>query len=120
MAARSKEQFDSNLVSVPLPFKAEGIERYATSIYHVSHKRQETASPIETLTAYRDGDKEYLMAAYTCTPVVRINLNGQTDTGELVGRYVPHAHSSEEVFGVSGLVFGQGDTPDTKHQTPDT
>jgi hypothetical protein len=75
VAARSKEQFDSNLVSVPLPFKAEGIERYATSIYHVSHKRQETASPIETLTTYRDGDTTYLMAAYTCTPVVRINLD---------------------------------------------
>lgn len=74
VAARSSEQFDSNLISVPLPFKAEGVERYATSIYHVSHKRQETASPIETLTVYRDGDKEYLMAAYTCTPVVRINL----------------------------------------------
>lgn len=75
VAARSKEQFDSNLVSVPLPLRADGIERYATSIYHVSHKRIETASPIETLTTYRDGDKQYLMAAYTCTPVVRINLD---------------------------------------------
>jgi hypothetical protein len=51
------------------------VEKYATSIYHVSHKRQETASPIQTLTVYQDGDKEYLMAAYVCTPVVRINLD---------------------------------------------
>lgn len=73
-AAISADAFRSNLVSVPVPFKADGVERYATSIYHISHKKQETASPIQTLTTYRDGDKEYLMAAYICTPVVRFNL----------------------------------------------
>ena len=36
------------------------------------------------------------LAALLRQPVVRINLNGQTDTGELVGRYVPHAHSEED------------------------
>jgi hypothetical protein len=71
--ALSTEQFNSNLVSVPVPFGG-AVERYATSIYHVSHRRQETASPIQTLTIYRDGETEYLMAAYICTPVVRFNL----------------------------------------------
>src|SRR5690606_16542325 len=28
-------------------------------------------------------------------PVVRINLNGQTDTGELIGRFVPRAEDDE-------------------------
>jgi len=74
-AALSKTGFSSNLVSVPVPFNANGVEKFATSIYHVSHKRQETASPIQTLTVYRDGDQDYLMAAYVCTPVVRIKLN---------------------------------------------
>lgn len=87
-ASLSKEQFSSNLVSVPVPFKADGVERFATAIYHVSHKRQETASPIQTLTVYQDGDREYLMAAYVCTPVVRINLEdlkpNQTVTGTTV------------------------------------
>jgi hypothetical protein len=36
------------------------------------------------------------LAALLRQPVVRINLNGQTDTGELVGRYVPYAHSEDE------------------------
>jgi hypothetical protein len=88
VAALSKEQFNSNLVSVPVPFKVDGVERFATSIYHVSHKRQETASPIQTLTVYRDGDRQYLMAAYVCTPVVRFNLEdlkpGQVVTGTTV------------------------------------
>lgn len=81
----STDAFKSNLVSVPVPFQAEGVQRLATSIYHVSHKKQETASPIQTLTSYRDGDKEYLMAAYVCTPLVRFNLAdlkpGQETTG---------------------------------------
>jgi len=35
------------------------------------------------------------LAALLNQPVVRINLNGQTDTGELVGRFVPSAMDSE-------------------------
>jgi hypothetical protein len=85
VAALSTEQFNSNLISVLVPLKADSVERYATSIYHVSHKKQETASPIQTLTIYRDGPKEYLMAAYVCTPVVRFNLEdlkpGEVATG---------------------------------------
>jgi hypothetical protein len=88
VGALSSEQFNSNLVSIPVPFNTGGVERYATSIYHVSHKRQETASPIETLAVYRDADKEYLMAAYVCTPVVRFNLDdlkaGETVKGTTV------------------------------------
>lgn len=81
----SAEQFKSNLVSVPVPFTSTGVERFATSIYHVSHKRQETASPIETLTVYRDGDREYLMAAYVCTPVVRFNLDDLKPNATVTG-----------------------------------
>ena len=87
-AALSKEQFSSNLVSVPVPFKAEGVQRFATSIYHISHKRQETASPIQTLTVYKDGDREYLMAAYVCTPVVRFNLEDLKPNQEVTGATV--------------------------------
>jgi MoxR-like ATPase len=36
------------------------------------------------------------LAALLRQPVVRINLNGQTDTGELVGRYVPYAHQEHD------------------------
>lgn len=86
--ALSTEQFNSNLVSIPVPFRSEGVEKYATSIYHVSHKKQETASPIQTLTVYRDGDKEYLMAAYICTPVVRFNLEDLKPNAVVTGTTV--------------------------------
>jgi hypothetical protein len=95
-AALSKEQFSSNLVSVPVPFKADGVERFATSIYHISHKKQETASPIQTLTTYRDGDKEYLMAAYVCTPVVRFNLEDLKANQEVTGATVAELGSGNK------------------------
>lgn len=88
VSALATDQFNSNLVSVPVPFSQAGVERYATSIFHVSHKKMETASPIQTLTVYRDADKEYLIAAYVCTPIVRFNLDelkaGQPVTGTTV------------------------------------
>lgn len=73
--ALSSEAFSSNLHSLPLPLGSGDADRFATSIYHVSHKRQETASPIQTLTLYRDAaGQPLLVAAYVCTPVVRIRL----------------------------------------------
>ena len=38
-------------------------------------------------------------------PVVRINLNGQTDTGELVGRYVPQHMSADLPVNLQEIVF---------------
>jgi MoxR-like ATPase len=55
-------------------------------------------------------------------PVVRINLNGQTDTGELVGRYVPHAQSEEtrsQESGVRSQGSGAGTLPESS-LTPDS
>jgi len=59
VGALSGDAFKSNLVSVPVPFKADGgVDAYATSIYHISHKKQETASPIATRTIHPDGAKK--------------------------------------------------------------
>lgn len=87
--ALSTEQFSSNLHSLPLPLGTREAERFATSIYHVSHGKQETASPIQTLTLYRDASNNpILVAAYVCTPLVRIKLEdlkpGATVTGVTV------------------------------------
>jgi hypothetical protein len=119
VAALSNEQFNSNLVSVPVPFNAGGVERYATSIYHVSHHRQETASPIQTLTVCRDGDREYLMGAYVCTPVVRFNLEelkpGQVVKGTTVAELgsgnrpmdmVAYGKDGQQALLLNNSVFG--------------
>ncbi len=74
VAGLSNEEFASRLRVIAFPFSKEeppaGIE-----IYHGSHGRFETNAPIRTFTFYRGADNEdYLLAAYTCTPLVRIPL----------------------------------------------
>lgn len=71
LAGLSNEEFSSRLISVPFPFTdqpdAAGIE-----IYHGAHGRFETNSPVRTFVAYKIGSEPYLMAAYTCTPLVKV------------------------------------------------
>jgi hypothetical protein len=74
VAGLSNEEFASNLRSIPFPFtKAEagtGIE-----IYHGSHGRFETKSPIRTFALYTSGKEPQVLAAYTCTPLVRFPVS---------------------------------------------
>jgi hypothetical protein len=71
VAGLSNEEFASTLRAVPFPFqqadKGAGIE-----IYHGSHGKFETASPIRTFTVFDISGQANLLAAYTCTPLVRI------------------------------------------------
>ena len=71
VAGLSNEDFASRLITMPFPFSgpvnAAGIE-----IYHGAHGRFETNSPVRTFVAYKIGAEPYLMAAYQCTPLVKI------------------------------------------------
>jgi hypothetical protein len=73
VAGLSNEEFSSNLRTIPFPFhaasKGAGIE-----IFHGSHKRYETNSPIRTFVPYTIGNEKYIVAAYTCTPLVKIPI----------------------------------------------
>jgi hypothetical protein len=71
VAGLSNEEFSSVLRAIPFPFdafqKGTGVE-----IYHGSHGRFETRSPIRTFVPYEIGGEPHLLAAYTCTPLVKI------------------------------------------------
>jgi hypothetical protein len=72
LAGLSNEEFSSRLIAIPFPFSSEGVDGAAIEIYHGSHGRFETKSPIRTFVAYRIGNEPYLLAAYTCTPLVKV------------------------------------------------
>jgi hypothetical protein len=66
---RSNEEFSSAFHAISFPFKEE--QKLATlEIYHASHGRYETYSPIKTFMPYQIDGKDYLIASYTCTPLV--------------------------------------------------
>ncbi len=74
VAGLSNEEFSSSLRSIPFPFtaapKAAGIQ-----IYHGSHGRFETAAPVRTFIPYEINHQKEILAAYTCTPLVKIPVS---------------------------------------------
>ena len=72
VAGLSNEEFSSRLIAIPFPFSTEGFDAAAIEIYHGAHGRFETKSPIRTFVTYRIQDEPYMLAAYTCTPLVKL------------------------------------------------
>jgi len=74
IAGLSNEEFSSSLRSIPFPFesasKGAGIE-----IWHGSHGRFETNAPVRTFVPYEINGEKAILAAYTCTPLVRIPVS---------------------------------------------
>jgi hypothetical protein len=73
IACLSNEEFASQFRSIPYPFE-ESKEGTAVEIFHGSHGQYETRSPIRTFTAVEIDEAPHLLAAYTCTPLVKIPI----------------------------------------------
>jgi hypothetical protein len=87
IAGLSNEEFASKLRSVPFPFTGIGAGT-SIEVYHSAHGKYETRSPVRTFANYKIGDEAYLLAAYTCTPLVKIPID-KLDTGvKIVGTTV--------------------------------
>lgn len=71
VAGLSNEEFSSRLIAMPFPFtdQADGA---AIEIYHGAHGQFETRSPVRTFVTYQINNQPYLLAAYTCTPLVKV------------------------------------------------
>jgi len=74
VAGMSNEEWSSALRSIPYPFKtaAKGTQ---LQIWHASHGRYETQSPVRTFVPYTIDGQQYVLAAYTCTPLVKIPVS---------------------------------------------
>jgi hypothetical protein len=74
VAGLSNEEWSSALRSIPYPFNTA--PKGATlQIWHSSHGRYETESPIRTFVPYTIAGQAYVLAAYTCTPLVKIPVS---------------------------------------------
>ena len=75
VAGLSNEEFQSNMKVIPFPFTQ--VDRGAL-VEDVSPGRSvasETNSPIRTFVPYTINNQQYILAAYTCTPLVKIPVS---------------------------------------------
>jgi hypothetical protein len=74
VAGLSNEEFSSNMRSIPYPF-AQSAKGASIEIYHGSHGQFETNSPVRTFVPVTIKNQQYILAAYTCTPLVKIPVS---------------------------------------------
>lgn len=74
VAGLSNEEFASTLWSIPYPF-TEAVRGAGIEIFHGAHGKFETHAPIQSFTPYKISGADYIMAAYTCTPLVKIPVD---------------------------------------------
>lgn len=87
VAGLSNEEFSSSLRAIPYPFtsavKAAGIE-----IFHGAHGRFETNAPVRTFVPYKVKGEDFILAAYTCTPLVKIPVSSLQPGAKVKGKTI--------------------------------
>ena len=101
VAGTSNEEFSSTLRRIPFPFKGNALSN-SLEIFHVSHGKYETASPIRTFVPYDHNTS--LLASYTCTPVVHFSLSDLKPGTQLKGTTVAELGSHNRPLDVVSYV----------------
>lgn len=83
----SNHQFSSTFRTIPYPFTDKQDEA-TLEIYHAAHGKYETSAPIRTFTTAEINNKKYLVASYTCTPLVLFPLDELKAGSHVKGRTV--------------------------------
>jgi hypothetical protein len=106
IAGLSNEEFSSSLRSIPYPFqdyaKAAGIE-----IYHGSHGRFETNAPVRTFVPYEINNQQSILAAYTCTPLVKIPVSDLKPGNKVKGTTIAELGAGNRPLDM--IVYTKGD-----------
>lgn len=84
VAGLSSEEFASNLRSIPFPF-SQADSGSSVEIYHSQHGRFETNAPVRTFVPYEIKKELHILAAYTCTPLVKFPVSQLKPGTKVVG-----------------------------------
>ena len=74
VAGLSNEEFSSQFHTITFPFKNTD-NGTSVEIYHGAHGRFETRSPVRTFVPFKIKQETHLVAAYTCTPLVKFPVS---------------------------------------------
>ena len=87
VAGLSNEEFSSTLRRILFPFQGNAAVSHI-EIFHAVHGQFETRAPVRTQVIQELDGKPYLIAAYTCTPLVVIPLDALKDGARVSGKTV--------------------------------
>lgn len=74
MTGLSKDEPTSTMRVVEFPFTSEDTST-EIEIYHGAHGKYETGAPVRTFVPLMFGGEPHLLAAYTCTPLVKLPIS---------------------------------------------
>jgi hypothetical protein len=97
-ATQATDKFTASRVFTINPTAKDGSPtQISTKTYHVGHGKWETHAPLRVLMPYEENGKTSVVGSFTCTPIVRYNIDD--------------AKNEDQVTGNSVLELGTGNTP---------
>ena len=87
IAGLSNQDFASTLRRIKYPFDSQQ-SVMSVEIFHTGHNLIETRAPIRAMSFATWGGKPYLVAAYTCTPIVLLPLDELKDGTHIRGKTI--------------------------------
>lgn len=105
VAGLANEEFASTLRAIPFPFAKVG-KATQVEIFHGAHGKFETRSPIRTFVPFTAGDEPSLLAAYTCTPLVKFPVADLKPAAKIMGNTIAELGNRNRPLDM--IVYRQG------------
>lgn len=105
VAGLSNEEFASKLWSVSYPFTTTD-RGTSVEIYHGNHGQVETRAPVMTFLPQRVGTQSMIVAAYTCTPLVKFSLDALKAGEKVVGHTMMDLGAGNQPIDMVGYTKG--------------
>jgi hypothetical protein len=97
-ATQASDKFAGSRVFTINPAAKDGAPtQISTKTFHVGHNAWETSAPLRVLMPFFENGKASVVGSFTCTPVVRYNIDDAKDNDQITGNSV--------------LELGTGNTP---------
>jgi hypothetical protein len=108
VAGLSNEEFSSAFRQITYPFTST-LETTSLQIYHVAHQKSETQAPVMTFIPKQIDGKTYILAGYTCTPLVTFDVGTLKNGQKVVGRTVAELGAGNQPLDMISYTYGGTD-----------
>jgi len=87
-ATQATDKFASRVFTINPSAKDGSPSQISTKTFHTGHNKWETQAPLRVLMPYELNGKTNVVGSFTCTPIVRYDLEDAKDEGQVTGNSV--------------------------------